>query len=160
MPKELARVVSQYTDLQDRWRKLEGLLTDRLNSYIVLRDIYTACLEELATACKEAGVKTPSDPSLKAKPKDAAAVKAALKQADKYGSLLAARREEWDDMSLKVADVRDDAIALHKNVLAVIKAKSGFFSTSKSLPALQGYAGSLQKFAKTLQDATTLSLRS
>lgn len=160
MPKELARVVSQYTELNDRWRRLEGLLTDRLNNYIVLRDIYSECLKELANACKEAGVRTPSDPSLKARPKEEAAVKSMLKQADKYGSLLAARREEWDDMSLKVAEVRDDAIALHKNVLAVIKAKSGFFSTSKSLPALKKYATDLQTFAKTLQDATTLSLRS
>jgi len=60
-----------------------------------------------------------------------------------------------DAAAEQLVAIHDEALKLNTDVLAVIKAKSGFFTRSKSLPQLKALSATLLKFAGELQVAAS-----
>src|SRR4051794_17269969 len=124
MPKELARVMARYGDLQEKVKPLLHELNDYEKNYILMRDIVVVAAEELAEQLKALKVTNAADPRAAKDP----GVQRALKQLDKFESLAAENHAPFKVIAKKVDAVRAELGKLEKDVAAVIKAKSGFFT--------------------------------
>lgn len=151
MPKELARVMTSYKQLSAKAGPLLSELKDHEHDYIIMRDGVFAVAEELAKRLKALGAPNAADPRAAKDPH----VQDLLEDLEKFKTLMADRDAFYRAVSKKVDVVRSDALKLEKDVQAVIKAKSGFFSRSKSLPQLKALSTNLHKFADDLETATT-----
>jgi hypothetical protein len=150
MPKELARVVGRYNSLQTQVKPLLHDLAQFGNDYIIMRDTVSILLDQLAGQLKDLGVKSAADPRAAKNH----GVMGTLEEIEKRKMLLADRHALLVPISKKVAAIRAEAVKLQLDVVAVVKAKSGFFSRSKSLPQLKALSTTLLKFADELQTAT------
>jgi hypothetical protein len=152
MPKELARVMARYNNMQNQVKPLLSELTDHGHDYILMRDHLSIFLDQLAGQLKDLGVKTAADPRAA---KDAG-VMDTLEEIEKRKLLMADRHAQFGTAAKKVDPIRAEVVKLQKDVVAVVKAKSGFFSTSKSLPQLKALSTTLLRFADDLETATSL----
>jgi hypothetical protein len=150
MPKELARVVGRYNSLQTQVKPLLHDLAQFGNDYIIMRDTVSILLDQLAGQLKDLGVKSAADP----KAAKNHGVMDTLEEIEKRKMLQADRHALLVPITKKVAAIRAEAMKLQLDVVAVVKAKSGFFSRSKSLPQLKALSTTLLKFADELQTAT------
>jgi hypothetical protein len=150
VPKELARVMTRYAELQKKVAPLLHELHDHEMTYIGMRDRMFLATDELVERLTALKATSAADPRAARDP----AVQDSLEQLEKYKSLMADRHAFFEIVSKKVDAIRVEAGKLEKDVAAVIKAKSGFFSTSKSLPQLKALAANLIKFADELETAT------
>ena len=150
MPKELARVVGRYNNLQTQVKPLLSDLSQYGNDYIIMRDTVSILLDQLAEQLKNLGVKSAADP----KAAKNHGVMDTLEEIEKRKMLMADRHGLLVPITKKVAAIRAEAVKLQADVVAVVKAKSGFFSRSKSLPQLKALSTTLLKFADELQAAT------
>ena len=76
-----------------------------------------------------------------------------MKDITKRKILMADKSSAMDAAAKKLVAVRTEVVNLQADVAAVIKAKSGFFARSKSLPQLKALSTALTKFADDLQAA-------
>ena len=152
MPKELARVMARYNTMEDQSKLLLIQLTSPSHDYIIMKDHISILLEELAGQLKDLRVRTAADPRAANDP----GIKGTLKEIEKRKALIGDRRKIMDAAAEQLVAIHDEALKLNTDVLAVIKAKSGFFTRSKSLPQLKALSATLlRKFAGELQVATS-----
>jgi hypothetical protein len=154
MPKELARVMAQYNDIQARVKPLLNELVDHEREYILRSGELTTIRVDLAERLRSLKAKTGTDPQAT----NDAQVKNLLKMSGKYEALKSDRHASYVTTAKKVYTIRAEVVKLEKDVGAVIKAKSGIFSTSKSLPKLQALSKALKDFANNLQAAISAEL--
>jgi hypothetical protein len=151
MPKELARVVASYKDISSRAEPLLKELASHERDYVIVRDRLILLMDDLVEELTKLGVKTAADP----KAANNSVVKGLVRETGKYLALVTDRDKLFSATVKKVDAVRADLAKLQKDVLAVTKAKSGFFSTSKSLPKLKALSVTLGQFADELKTATS-----
>lgn len=151
MPKELARVMARYADIRTKVGPLLKELEDHERTYLTMRDYYFVASEELIDRLTSLKAKTAADPRAAKDP----GVMDTLESIEKYKTLMADRHAFYHATAKKVDPIRAELVKLEKDVAAVIKAKSGFFSTSKSLPQLKALTTTLHKFADDLKTATS-----
>ena len=152
MPKELARVMARYNTMQDQAGPLLSQLTSPGHDYIMMKDHISILLDDLAGQLKELRVNSAADPRAANNP----GIKGTLKEIEKRKILMADRGAAMDAAAKKLDAIHDEAVKLHTDVVAVIKAKSGFFTRSKSLPQLKALSTTLLKFAADLESATSV----
>ena len=152
MPKELARVMARYNTMQDQATPLLSQLTNPGHDYIMMKDHISILLDDLADQLRDLRAGSAADPRAANNP----GVKGTLKEIEKRKILMADRGAAMDAAAKKLDAIHDDAVKLHTDVVAVIKAKSGFFTRSKSLPALKALSTTLVKFAADLDSATSV----
>jgi len=151
MPKELARVVDRYDVLRNKVNPLLSQLQDDTNQFVIMRDAVWILADELAERLKELNAPNAGDPkAAKDRP-----VQGLLKQLEKYQSLMGTRDSDMRQVATKLTAAHVELVKLEKDVAAVIKAKSGFFTRSKSLPQLKALAVSLHKFADDVETAAS-----
>lgn len=151
MPKELARVMTGYKQLAAKAGPLLSELKDHEHDYVIMRDGVFELAAELAKRLKSLGAANAADPRAA---KDGH-VQDLLDDLEKFKTLMADRDAFYRAVSKKVDVVRGEALKLEKDVQAVIKAKSGLFTRSKSLPQLKSLSTTLHQFADDLETATT-----
>lgn len=147
MPKELARVMARYADLQKQARPLSLFLTSpHGHDYIMFRDQISELTLKLAKTLNTAGMPSTDDPRITR----GTYAYDLMKDIKKRQLLMADRKELLDKAAKDITEIRAEALKLQTDVLAVAKAKSGFFSTSKSGPKLQALSTALTTFAAEL----------
>jgi hypothetical protein len=154
MPKELARVVAHFDDIKGRVSPLMRELADHEREYILMSGNLFAAREALVERLRALKVQTAADPAA-AKDAEIAHI---LKINNKFELLKSDRHAAYVTTAKKLHTVRAEVAQLEKEVAAVTKAKSGFFSTSKSLPKLSALSKSLKKFTDELQAAISADL--
>jgi len=152
MPKELARVMAQYGDIQKKVNPLLSELKTHEHDYIIMRDAAAVTADDLADQLKAMRIPNAADPRAAQDPE----ISDLLERLEKYTALMDSRATYYKSVAAKGDDIRTELLKLEKDVLAVIKAKSGFFSRSKSLPQLKALSASLHQLAEDLRAATTL----
>src|SRR4051812_15246679 len=150
MPKELARVMARYDDVRKKAAPLLHELHDHEMEYIGMRDRVVIQADELADQLTALKVKTAADPRAAKDP----GVQDSLEYLEKYKSLMADRQAFYTAAAKKAATICTEIASIEKDVAAVIKAKSGFFTRSKSLPQLKALAVNLHKFGDDLETAS------
>ena len=149
MPKELQRVTTTWDNLSDKVRPLLPALDEREKQYIIMRDRLITLLEGLQEELTRLKAKTAADPQAAKDPM----VKRYVKEIQNYLVVTDNHAKQFAATAKQVAAARGELVKLQKDVLAVTKAKSGFFSTSKSLPKLKDLSTKLNDFAKVLDKA-------
>jgi hypothetical protein len=149
MPKELKRVVDSYRDLQAKVQPVLSQLRTAELEYYKMSDYVVAAAEELADRLTELKAKTAADPHAASD----RMVKGWLGQIDKYRSLKQEQLKVFDAEAKKVKALRVDVAKLEKDVAAVIKAKSGIFARSKSLPVLNNLSKALKQLGADMAAA-------
>ena len=150
MPRELARVMTEYQALRKTADPLLSELSTREKDYILFRDVVIAAAGDLARRLAELKVTDASDPRAANDP----AVADWMETHEKFASLMADRHAFLGQAAKQAQAIRAKVVKLNKDVDAVIKAKSGFFSRSKSLPQLKTLSAALFAFADELEQAT------
>lgn len=153
MPKELARVMSQYGTLQNKAIPVVKELTDHGRDYFLMRENVRVVMQELAQQLRELGVTSAAAPAAAANH----GVQGSVEQIEKYSALMDDRGDLFQAAARKLAPIRSDVVTLQRDVAAVIRSKSGIFSTSKSLPQLKALSTALENFAAGLAGAADLA---
>jgi len=151
MPKELARVMDRYDVLRKQVNPLLSQLQDHTNDFVIMRDGVWIMADELAKRLKELKVPNAADPKAAKDPQ----VQNVLDDLEKYKTLMGDRDSQMREVAKKLTAVHTELVKLEKDVAAVIKAKSGFFTRSKSLPQLKALSVSLHKFADDVETAAS-----
>jgi hypothetical protein len=116
----------------------------------MMRDRLFVATEGLVDQLTALRVSTAADPRAANDP----VVMDMLEECEKYKMLMADRHALYSTTAKKADTIRAEVLKLEKDVGAVVKAKSGFFSTSKSLPQLKALSTALHKFADDLGTAS------
>ena len=151
MPKELARVMDRYGVLRQQVNPLLSLLQDHTNDFVIMRDGVWIMADELVKRLKELKAPNAADPKAAKDPQ----VQNVLDDLEKYKTLMGDRDSQMREVAKKLAAVHVELVKLEKDVAAVVKAKSGFFTRSKSLPQLKALSVSLHKFADDVETAAS-----
>jgi len=151
MPKELARVMDRYDVLRQQVNPLLSQLQDHTNQFVIMRDSVWILADELAKRLKELKVPNAGDPKAAKDPQ----VLNVLDDLEKYQTLMGDRDSDMRGVAKKLTAVHAELVKLEKDVAAAIKAKSGFFTRSKSLPQLKALSVSLHKFADDVETASS-----
>lgn len=147
MPKELARVMKRYGDLRSRWNPVSSQLSTNLHEYVMRMDSVALLENELQELLRSLNATSATHPNAV----NHNYVKSLLKDIKKHRALAEDRRD--NEANKQAAALIPEVVTLQRDVAAVIKSKSGVFSTSKSLPALTTLSDDLLAFAKTLHKA-------
>jgi hypothetical protein len=150
MPKELARVMARYADIQDKAAPVLAELRTYERDYILMTSNLSVAADELADRLKSLNVRNAADPRAA---KDSQVI-GYLKLCQKYELLIKDRQPAYSATAKKADTICAEIVKLEKDVAVVIKAKSGFFSTSKSLPKLKALSTKLHEFAVDLDTAS------
>jgi hypothetical protein len=149
MPKELARVMADYRELQAKVKPVLSQLRTAELEYYKMSDYVIAAAEELAGRLTELKAKTAADPQAA----NDRVVKGWLGQIDKFRSLKQEQLKVFDAEAKKVRALSVELMKFEKDVAAVIKAKSGIFTRSKSLPALNNLSKNLKQLGADMAAA-------
>jgi hypothetical protein len=150
MPKELARVMARYADIQDKAAPVLAELRIHERDYVLLTSYLSVAYDDLADRLKSLNVRDAADPRAA---KDRLVI-GCLENCEKYELLVKARHKAYSATAKKADTICAEIVKLEKDVAVVIKAKSGFFSTSKSLPKLKALSTKLHEFAVDLDTAS------
>ena len=151
MPKELARVMDRYGVLQKQVNPLLSQMQDHTNQFVIMRDYVWLTTDDLAERLTELKAPNAGDPKAAQDPH----VRRLLKSLETFQTLMGSRDSDMRQVAKKLTAVHAELVKLEKDVAAVIKAKSGFFTRSKSLPQLKALAVSLHKFADDVETAAS-----